>query len=142
MGNFWTDGGERGLFKTTDAGKTWKLILKAAAPHDAHTGCGDVIIDPTNAETVYAALYSRQRTRWSFASGPSVTSGEDVGGIFKSTDGGETWKRLGGGLPGQTGRIGLAVSTSDPKDVMAVVQSYEGGIGALDDLGSKHGGVS
>ena len=134
MGNLWADGGERGLFKTTDAGKTWKLILKAAAPHDAHTGCGDVIIDPTNAETVYAALYSRQRTPWSFTSGPSVTSGEDVGGIFKSTDGGSTWKKLGGGLPAQMGRIGLAVSAGNPRVIMAVVQSYEGGFGRLDDL--------
>src|SRR5438067_13799561 len=113
MGNLWKDGGERGLFKTIDAGKTWKLILKSAAPHDAHTGCGDVIIDPTNAETVYAALYSRQRTPWSFTSGPSVTSGEDVGGIFKSSDGGATWKKLGGGLPAQTGRIGLAISAGN-----------------------------
>src|SRR5438876_587980 len=80
MGNLWADGGERGLCKTTDAGKTWKLILKAAAPHDARTGCGDVMIDPTNPEIVYAALYARQRTPWSFASGPSVTGGEDDGG--------------------------------------------------------------
>src|SRR5437773_7758211 len=107
MGNLWKDGGERGLFKTTDAGKTWKLILKAAAPHDARTGCGDVMIDPTNPEIVYAALYARQRTPWSFTSGPSVTGGEDVGGIFKSADGGASWKKLGGGLPAQTGRIGL-----------------------------------
>src|SRR6266446_4464161 len=141
MGNLWADGGERGLFKTTDAGKTWKLVLKAAAPHDARTGCGDVVIDPTNPQIVYAVLYARQRTPWSFTSGPSVTGGEDVGGIFKSTDGGESWKKLGGGLPGQTGRIGLAVSASDPKLIMAVVQSYEGGIGALDDLRSKSGGV-
>ena len=141
MGNLWTDGGERGLFKTTDAGKTWKLVLKAAAPHDAHTGCGDVVIDPTNAETIYAALYARQRTPWSFASGPSVTGGEDVGGIFKSTDGGTSWKKLGGGLPAQTGRIGLAISASNPRVVMAVVQSYEGGFGRLDDLRSKTGGV-
>src|SRR6266481_589859 len=141
MGNLWKDGGERGLFKTTDAGKTWKLILHASSPHDAHTGCGDVALDPANAQTVYAALYALQRTPWSFASGPSVTSGEDVGGIFKSTDGGGTWKKLGGGLPAQTGRIGLAVSASDPKVIMAVVQSYEGGIGALDDLRSKSGGV-
>ena len=56
-------------------------------------------------------------------------------------DGGGSWKKLGGGLPGQTGRIGLAVSASDPKVIMAVVQSYEGGIGALDDLRSKSGGV-
>src|SRR5947209_2926030 len=141
MGNLWKDGGERGLFKTTDAGKTWKLILHASSPHDARTGCGDVAVDPVNSQIVYAALYARQRTPWSFASSPSVTGGEDVGGIFKSTDGGGTWKKLGGGLPGQTGRIGLAVSASDPKVVMAVVQSYEGGIGALDDLRSKSGGV-
>jgi photosystem II stability/assembly factor-like uncharacterized protein len=141
MGNLWKDGGERGLFKTTDAGKSWKLILHAPAPHDARTGCGDVIIDPTNAEIVYAALYARRRTPWSFTSGPSVTGGEDVGGIFKSTDGGATWKKLGGGLPGQTGRIGLAISASNPKVVMAVVQSYEGGFGPLDDLRSKSGGV-
>src|SRR5437763_2312309 len=141
MGNLWTDGGERGLFKTSDGGKTWKLVLKASAPHDAHTGCGDVMIDPTNAETLYAGLYARQRTPWSFTSGPSVTGGEDVGGIFKSTDGGTTWKKLGGGLPGQTGRIGLAISATNPRVVMAVVQSYEGGFGRLDDLRSKTGGV-
>src|SRR5438874_5253069 len=49
MGNLWKDGGERGLFKTTDAGKTWKSILHASSPHDAHTGCGDVALDPANA---------------------------------------------------------------------------------------------
>src|SRR5215467_7621872 len=141
MGNLWKDGGQRGLFKTTDAGKTWKLILHAQSPHDAQTGCGDVAIDPTNSQIVYAVLYARQRTPWSFSSGPSVTGGEDVGGIFKSIDGGASWKNLGGGLPGQTGRIGLAVSASNPKVVMAVVQSYEGGIGSLDDLRSKSGGV-
>jgi photosystem II stability/assembly factor-like uncharacterized protein len=141
MGNLWKDGGERGLFKTTDAGKSWKLILHAPAPHDTRSGCGDVIIDPTNAEIVYAALYARRRTPWSLTSGPSVTGGEDVGGIFKSTDGGSTWKKLGGGLPGQTGRIGLAISASNPKVIMAVVQSYEGGFGPLDDLRSKSGGV-
>src|SRR5438093_1631520 len=141
MGDLWKDGGERGLFKTTDAGKTWKLILHATSPHDAHTGCGDVALDPANSQIVYATLYARQRTPWSFTSGLSVTGGEDVGGIFKSTDGGGTWKKLGGGLPMQTGRIGLAVSASDPKIVMAVVQSYEGGSGQLTDLRSKTGGV-
>jgi photosystem II stability/assembly factor-like uncharacterized protein len=141
MGDLWKDGGQRGLFKTTDAGKTWKLTLHASSPHDARTGCADVAIDPANSQVVYAALYARQRTPWSFASGPSVTDGEDVGGIFKSTDGGVTWKKLTGGLPGQTGRIGLAVSASDPKVVMAVVQSYEAGFGPLDDLRSKSGGV-
>jgi photosystem II stability/assembly factor-like uncharacterized protein len=141
MGNLWKDGGERGLFKTTDVGKSWKLILRASPPHDAQTGCGDVALDPTNSQVVYAVLYARQRTPWSFTSGPSVTGGEDVGGIFKSADGGATWKKLGGGLPSQTGRIGLAISASDPKVVMAVVQSYEGGLGPLDDLRSKSGGI-
>src|SRR4029079_10282275 len=141
MGDLWQDGGERGLFKTTDAGKSWKLVLHASSPHDGQTGCGDVALDPTNSQIVYAVLYARQRTPWSFNSGPSVTGGEDVGGIFKSTDGGESWKKLGGGLPGQTGRIGLAISASNPKVVMAVVQSYEGGFGTLDDLRSKSGGV-
>ena len=85
MGDLWKDGGERGLFKTTDAGKSWKLVLHASPPHDAQTGCGDVALDPTNSQIVYAVLYARQRTPWSFNSGPSVTGGEDVGGIFKST---------------------------------------------------------
>ena len=141
MGHLWADGGERGLFKTTDGGKTWKLILQAPAPHNARTGCGDVIVDPTNPEIVYAALYARQRTPWSFSSGPQATNGEDVGGIFKSTNGGANWKKVSGGLPAQTGRIGLAISASNPKVVMAVVQSYEGGSGSLTDLRSKSGGV-
>src|SRR5438046_2261038 len=140
-GHLWTDGGERGLFKTTDAGKTWKLILQAPSPHNARTGCCDVILDPGNSEIVYAALYARQRTPWSFSSGPDATNGEDIGGIFKSTNGGASWKKLAGGLPSQTGRIGLAISASNPKIGMAVVQSYEGGSGQLTDLRSKSGGV-
>src|SRR6266511_3752388 len=90
-GHLWTDGGERGLFKTTDGGKTWKLILQAPSPHNARTGCCDVLIDPSNSEIVYAALYARQRTPWSFFSGPDATNGEDIGGIFKSTNGGGSW---------------------------------------------------
>src|SRR4030095_10440323 len=140
-GHLWADGGERGLFKTTDARKTSKLLLQAPAPHNARTGCCEFVLDPATPETVYAALYPRQRTPWSFTSGPGVTGGEDVGGIFKSTDGGTTWKKLGGGLPTQTGRIGLAISAGNPRVVMAVVQSYEGGFGRLDDLRSKTGGV-
>ena len=127
MGNLWKDGGERGLYKTTDAGKTWKLVLHAPSPNDVRTGCGDVALDPSNPEIVYAALYARQRTPWSFAYGATATNGADVGGIFKSSDGGATWKKCTDGLPGLTGRIGLAVSASKPKIVMAIVQSDEGG---------------
>src|SRR4029077_7533635 len=77
MGYLWADGGERGLYKTTDGGKTWKLILQANAPHNARTGCGDVVLDPNNSQVVYAALYARQRTPWSFTSGPAATNGDD-----------------------------------------------------------------
>src|SRR5947208_16413781 len=98
MGNLWTDGCERGLFKTTDAGKTWKPVLKAAAPHDAHTGCGDVMIDPTNAETIYAGLYARQRTPLSFGSGPSVTGGAQCGVIYNNYDVDTNWRTLGGDI--------------------------------------------
>ena len=141
MGNLWKDGGERGLYKTTDGGKTWKLVLHAPSPNDARTGCGDVVLDPSNPEIVYAALYARQRTPWSFAYGVTATNGNDVGGIFKSSDGGATWKKCAGGLPGQTGRIGLAVSASKSKTVMAIVQSDEGGTSNISDLHSKRGGV-
>jgi photosystem II stability/assembly factor-like uncharacterized protein len=141
MGNLWADGGERGLYKTTDGGKNWKLVLEAPAPHNARTGCGDVVLDPSNPQIMYAALYARRRTPWSFTSGPEASDGQDVGGIFKSTNGGANWKKLSAGLPAQTGRIGLAISASNPKIVMAVVQSYEGGSGILTDLRSKSGGV-
>ncbi|HEY1582197.1 MAG TPA: hypothetical protein VGF73_03750 [Chthoniobacterales bacterium] len=141
LGNLWKDGGERGLYKTTDAGKTWKLVLKAPSPNDARTGCGDVVIDPSSPETVYAALYARQRTPWSFAYGVTATNGADVGGIFKSTDGGATWKKCSDGLPGKTGRIGLTISASHPKTVMAIVQSDEGGASDLRQIHSRRGGV-
>jgi len=140
-GHLWVDGGDRGLFKTTDGGKTWKLVLQAPAPQNGRAGCCDVALDPSNPEIVYAALYARRRTPWSFTAGPDASDGQDVGGIFKSTNGGATWKKLAGGLPAQTGRIGLAVSASNPKVVMAIVQSFEGGSGQLTDLRSKSGGV-
>ena len=140
-GHLWADSAERGLFKTTDAGKDWKLILQAPAPHNARTGCCDVVLDPANPEVVYAALYPRQRTPWSFTSGPGLTGGEDVGGIFKSTNGGASWKKLTDGLPAQTGRIGLAVSASNPRVVLVEVESYEGGSSSIRDLRSKSGGV-
>ena len=142
VGHLWKDGGERGLYKTTDAGKTWKLVLKAQPPNDSKTGCGDLVLDPSNPETIYAALYARQRTPWSFASGVTATGAPDVGGIFKSTDGGATWKKLTNGLPPQTGRIGLAISASKPKIVMAIVESDAGGAnGDLRTIHSRAGGV-
>lgn len=141
MGDLWTPGGERGLYKTTDGGSTWKAVLTAPAPFGDRVGCGDVVLDPKNPEVVYAALYSRRRFPWAFQAGPAATEGRDMGGIFRSTDGGATWAKLTKGLPTGTGRLGLAVSASKPGVVMAVVQSDEGGTSPIMDIMSKAGGV-
>ena len=141
VGHLWADGGDRGLFKTTDGGKNWKPVLQGPPAQVARVGCGDVAFDPSNPEIVYAALYARQRAPWGFTYGKALTGGEDVSGIFKSTNGGGTWKKLGGGLPPNTGRIGLAITPANPKVVMAVVQSDEGGNGPLTDIHSRSGGV-
>jgi photosystem II stability/assembly factor-like uncharacterized protein len=141
MGDLWGPGGQRGCYKTTDGGKSWKAMLKAPAPYDAKVGCGDVVLDPMDPNTVYAALYARRRTPWSFVYGVDYTDGKDLGGVFKSTDGGATWRKLDKGLPGRTGRIGLAVHAANPRIVYAIVQSDEGGTSSIDEVRSKAGGV-
>ena len=140
-GDLWTKGGDRGLWRTKDGGKSWTKVLSAAAPDDADTGCVDVVLSPADPDVVYAALYARRRTPYSFTYGPSLTGGRDAGGIFRSTDGGATWRKLTNGLPPQTGRIGLAVSPANPKVVMAVVQSDAGGTSGIDEIESRAGGV-
>jgi photosystem II stability/assembly factor-like uncharacterized protein len=141
LGNLWADGEDRGLFKTTDAGKSWKAVLTAPASQATRVGCVDVAMSPDNPEILYAALYGRRRTPWSFSYGISATNGEDVGGIFKSTNGGGSWKKCSNGLPTLTGRIGLAVAPTNPRIVMAVIQSDEGGSNEFTDIHSKRGGV-
>lgn len=119
LGHLWGENPERGLYKTSDGGKTWKQVLKV----DAQTGACDVVVDPKNPDRVFAALYARKRTPWSYA-GVS-----DKGGIYRSDDAGATWKKLRTGLPTRTGRIGLAIFPADPKIVYAVVESDDGGTG-------------
>jgi photosystem II stability/assembly factor-like uncharacterized protein len=123
MGDLWTPSAGRGLYKTMDAGASFKRVLAAPAPYDDRVGCGEVVIDPSNANVLFAALYARRRTPWSFSFGPAVTDGKDLGGLFKSIDAGATWSKLTVGLPKETGRIGLAVFAKNPKIVYAVVQS-------------------
>ncbi len=141
MGDLWTPGPDRGLYKTIDGGKRWRLILTGPKEYAGWVGCGDVLLDPSAPNTVYAALYARRRTPWSFAAGPALTDGKDVGGIFKSIDGGETWKKLGNGLPSGTGRIGLDLFRKNPDIVYAIIQSDELGTSNIDDVHSKNGGV-
>ena len=139
-GDVWTPG-ERGCYRTTDAGATWRKTLSAPAPYDTRVGCGDIAIDPKNPSVLYAALYARRRTPWSFAAGPDATDGRDLGGICKSTDGGGTRRKRTAGRPTGTGRIGLSVYAKDPRIVYAVVQSDASGTSNIDDVHSKSGGV-
>ena len=132
LGHLWGANEERGVYKTTDAGKTWTPVLQI----DENTGACDVRIDPSDPDTVYAAMYMRRRTAW------SMMSGGPEGGIYKSTDAGATWTKLAGGLPNQTGRIGLDIHAKDPKVLYAVIESDEGGWGPDSyDNRQKVGGV-
>jgi photosystem II stability/assembly factor-like uncharacterized protein len=141
VGDLWSPSPERGLYKTTDGGKTWRAVLQAPEAFRSMVGCGEVAIDPSNPDTVFAALYGRRRTPWSFAAGPAYTNGQDVGGIFKSTDGGATWRKLSSGLPGGMGRIGIDIHRKNPKIVYAIVQSDDAGTSDIGDVKSKRGGV-
>lgn len=115
QGPLWTKGGERGLFKTTDGGKTWKQVLK---PEDEWTGVTSLLIDPRNPDKLYAATWSRQRTVAAYVgTGPGA-------GIHTSDDGGETWTELKSGLPkGNMGKIGLAISPMKPDVLYATIET-------------------
>ncbi|MFN8586999.1 MAG: glycosyl hydrolase [Candidatus Eisenbacteria bacterium] len=131
LGRLWGENPERGVFRTRDGGKSWQHVLKV----DARTGAVDLVMDPSDARTLYAAMYARRRTAWSY-SGVSAT-----GGIWKSTDGGEHWTKLANGLPARTGRIGLAVYRKNPRVVYAVIESDEGGRLNEFEETSRAGGV-
>jgi photosystem II stability/assembly factor-like uncharacterized protein len=113
-GSLWGPGGERGIFKTIDGGKTWKQTLKV----DDDTGANDLVMDATNSRILYASTYQRRRTAC------CMNGGGPGSGIWKSTDGGETWTRLkGGGLPdGPLGRIGLDVYRKRPNILYALIE--------------------
>ena len=115
-GPLWASGGERGLYKTTDGGRTWSGALII----DEDTGVTDIEIDPRDPDVLYAASYQRRRHIW------SLMAGGPGSGIHKSTDGGESWRRLERGLPEEEmGKIGLAVSPADPDVVYATIEADE-----------------
>lgn len=117
VGDLWGDKGDRGLFKTVDGGQTWQK-LGNGLPAGRKAGATDIVMDPSNPNVLYVAFYQRLRQAHRFDSG-----GPDSG-VFKSNDGGTSWRRLTKGLPpGDLGRIGLAVSRRNPQVVMAVVEA-------------------
>ena len=116
QGHLWSHSGQRGVFRTRDGGKTWEP-LAGGLPDDGRTGATDLKMDPSNPDVLYAAFWERIRRPYRFDSGGTG------GGIFKTVDGGRTWKKLTVGLPeGPTGKIGLAISRSTPNVVMAIVE--------------------
>ncbi len=129
MGNPWADSEERGVFRTTDGGATWKKVLYIGPS----VGISDLVMNPQNPQVLYAAAYRFRRTPWSYSGGGP----EDA--IYKSTDQGQSWKRLSGhGLPSApVGRIGLAIAASAPDTVYATIGSDEGVLWRTDD-GGEH----
>jgi photosystem II stability/assembly factor-like uncharacterized protein len=114
QGPLWAPGGERGLYKTTDGGRTWKAVI----PGTEHTGATDVVIDPSNPDIMYAATWQRRRHFYTLINGGPESA------IYKSVDGGNTWTRLRSGLPpGDLGRIGLSISPAKTDVVYATVEA-------------------
>jgi len=115
-GNEWTYNNDRGVYQTTNGGKTWKKILSEGD----RSGCIDLVMDPSDPFTLYASMWNRIRRRW------SDPVPEDGDHLYKSTDGGQTWKIIGKGLPDTrlTGRIGIAVAPSHPEILYAFVDDH------------------
>jgi photosystem II stability/assembly factor-like uncharacterized protein len=129
FGRYGVPSEERGIFKTTDGGKTWRKVLY----RDDNTGGVEISIDQKNPDVVYAALWEAYRVEY------SMSSGGPGSGLFKSTDGGEHWTEItrNPGLPsGIDGKIGVAVSPADSRRVYALVENEHGGLFSSDDAGA------
>ncbi len=129
MGSLWGAGEERGLFKTSDGGKTWTKALYISE----HTGIADVAFDLNRPELLFAGAHQRERRNW------SLIGGGPEGGLFRSMDGGDTWEKVSRGIPeGDLGRIGVSTCRSDPDRVYAAIAAQDrGGIFRSDNRGAS-----
>jgi photosystem II stability/assembly factor-like uncharacterized protein len=122
-GKLWSDSNDRGLYKTTDGGKTWSLVLPGGNPS---TGCSSVTMDPKNPDVLIAGLWDFRRKGWTFRSGGDGPTAPSGSGMYRSADGGKTWTSIvaGKGLPpGPWGRVEAVIAPSDGKIVYALVES-------------------
>ncbi len=119
-GHEWTPNGERGLYKTADGGETWAKILDI----DKNTGVFDIVLDPEDPETIYATSWERKRLKWN---DPRTFGHTKNCGIWKSTNGGESWGQINNGLPAakNRGRIGIDISPANPNVLYALLDNYE-----------------
>jgi len=116
LGSLWGDSDERGLYKTTDGGKTWSKELYI----DNKTGCADLVIDSKNPDIMYASFWEFRRTAWSFNSGGNNSA------LFKTVDAGKTWNKIHNGFPkGQLGRLAIASAPSKPEILYAVLETEQ-----------------
>ncbi|MBA2339362.1 MAG: hypothetical protein H0V88_03120, partial [Pyrinomonadaceae bacterium] len=125
LGHIYGTNEERGVFMTTDGGRTWTKTLYVDNQH----GVADLDIDPNNPNILYATMWKFERTPWTHR------SGSEQGGVFKSVDGGRTWKKLTNGLPKLMGRIGVRVAPSNSQTVYVIAESKEGTMFRSDDGG-------
>jgi photosystem II stability/assembly factor-like uncharacterized protein len=129
VGNPFGRNPERGIFRTRDGGRTWQRVLFVSDS----TGASDIAMNPANPNELYAGMWRGERKPW------TIISGAREGGIYKSTDGGDTWRKLTNGLPADyTGKISITVSPANPRRVYALL---EAGDGTLAVPGGVHGGV-
>ncbi len=131
QGNPWGASEDRGVYKTTDGGETWTKILHI----NDLTGATDISMDPNNSRILYASMWDHDRTPWRVRSG----GGSNSSAIYKSTDGGDTWEKVGKGLPDEMGKIGVDVSAANPNRVYAIVEAEgeKGGFYRSDDGGAS-----
>jgi photosystem II stability/assembly factor-like uncharacterized protein len=133
LGHAWAPSAERGVFRTTDGGATWKKLLFV----DDQTGVADLAMEPGNSMVLYAAMWHVRRYPW------TLVNGGESSGLYRSTDGGETWKKLTEGLPkGPLGRIAVTVAPSNPKHIYALISAEKGLLWESNDMGDHWSPVS